>query len=354
MLAKKLLVASIITSLLAGCGGNTLQPGLPEGDFGSDVVAPADDYGSDTGSYDPTTDPTAGDDVATEPDQPTDTESPDATEGYTLKGLIADASGKAIAGATVTIGAQTVVTDSAGKYEITKIARDTKVYVSVTKTGYDSLTNKEVAFTDATPVVNQDFKLALKSSTDTNTDTDTNVAGLSHKMTFSSQKFKTVHSMVVSENNVFVLGTLDGLLFDSTAIVAFNAEDGEATNTFKKISLFGSLPKSVTRLKLDGDEVVASNGEENFSFTFGGSFVKKASGSLPSLITEVTDSERSIKYKLNNTSANNRVDVIKGGTTTTYKLANVSYAKAIGLDGDGNLIVLDSSNRVVHLFTYSN
>ncbi|MNS04253.1 hypothetical protein D3C72_356080 [compost metagenome] len=349
MLAKKLLVASIITSLLAGCGGNAVQPALPEGDYGSDVMAPADDYGSDTGSYDPTTDPTAGDDVATEPDQPTDTESPDATEGYTLKGFIADAAGKAIAGATVTIGAQTVVTDSAGKYEITKIARDTKVFVSITKTGYDSLTNKEVAFTDDKPVVTQDFKLALKSSTDTTT--DTNVAGLSHKMTFSSQKFKTVHSMVVSENNVFVLGVIDGMLLDSTAIVAFNAEDGEATNTFKKISFFSSLPKSVSRLKLDGDEVVASNGEESFSFTFGGSFVKKASGSLPALITEVTDSDRSIKYKLN---GSNKVDITKSGTTKSYKLDNVSYAKAIGLDGDGNLIVLDSSNRVVHLFAYTN
>ncbi|MFN3430596.1 MAG: carboxypeptidase-like regulatory domain-containing protein [Candidatus Sericytochromatia bacterium] len=347
MLAKKLLVASIITSLLAGCGGNAVQPALPEGDYGSDVMAPADDFGTDTGSYDPTTDSGYGDDVATEPDQPTDTESPDATEGYTLKGLIADAAGKAIAGATVTIGAQTVVTDSAGKYEITQIARDSKVFVSVTKTGYDSLTNKEVAFTDAAPVVTQDFKLALKTGTETNTDTV--VAGLSHKMTFASKNFKAVHSMVVAAGNVYVLGTIDGLLLDSTAIVTFNAEDGEALNTFKKISFFSSLPKSVTRLKVDGDEVVASNGEENFSFSLTGSFVKKASGSLPALVTEVTDSERSISYKLKSSS---EVTVTKGGTAKHHKLTNVGYAKAIGLDGDGKLVVLDSSNKVVHQFAY--
>jgi hypothetical protein len=169
-------------------------------------------------------------------------------------------------------------------------------------------------------------------------------------MTYATTKFKSVSAMVVADNQVYVLGLIDGLLFDSTAVVTFGAADGSIANTFKKIGFLRSLPKDAAYLKVDDDgQLVVSNGETNYTFSLGGEFVKSASGARYSAITEVTDSDRSITYKLNGTT---KVNITSKGTTTTYKLEDVGSAKAIGLDSDGHLLVLDSLAKTVQQFSF--
>jgi hypothetical protein len=349
MSAKKLLVATVITALLAGCGGNTTQAALPDGTSSdTSMVTPADDssYGADSGT--PTDTGTGSDTSAAPVSDATGTPSTTpSTKGFTLKGLVSDGNGKGVDGASVTIGSQTVLTDASGKYEITGI-NDTKVYVNITKTGYDAVNQFAVSFSDSQTSVTQDFKLVLKGSNSGST--TPSATGLKHEMTYATTKFKSVSAMVVADNQVYVLGLIDGLLFDSTAVVTFGAADGSIANTFKKIGFLRSLPKDAAYLKVDDDgQLVVSNGETNYTFSLGGEFVKSASGARYSAITEVTDSDRSITYKLNGTT---KVNITSKGTTTTYKLEDVGSAKAIGLDSDGHLLVLDSLAKTVQQFSF--
>lgn len=343
MSAKNLLVAAVITSLLAGCGGNAYQAPLPDGTYDSAITPAEEDYASGDYTGDTSGDYTGEGDQTSEPGD-ADT----AVDGYTLKGFVSDASGKAIEGATVSIIGQSTLTDKNGLYSLIKIDPATKVFVSVTKTGYDPVQNATVEFTDETPSQTKDFKLALTGDDDEESSSAT--AGFNHEMTFSSKKsFKSVSAMVVDGGNVYVLGVLDGLLFDSTVVTVFTADTGEEVSTFKKVGLFTSLPKDATRLKVDGDEILVSNGSDRFSFSPTGTFLKKdASGASYALVTEVTDEDRDIKYKIDGT----KIEVTYDGDKVKYSLDELGKAKALGLDEDGNLLVLDSTNSVVQQYSF--
>lgn len=352
MSAKKLLVAAVITSLLAGCGGNnSYQAPLPDGTYDSGITAPEDDYasgdytGGDT-SGDTSGDYAPGDDLGGDTDA---SPSPDAaTDGYTLKGFVSDASGKALAGATVSITGQSTLTDANGLYTLTKIG-DTKVFPKVTKTGYDPVQNVTVEFSEAAPSQTKDFKLA--ATDDDDDDSDSATAGFKHELSFTGKTFKTVNAMVAADGNVYVLGTLDGLLFDSTVVAVYSADSGEEVRTIKKLSLFKSLPKDVSRLKVDDEEIIVSNGSESFKFNLTGDFLAKGTAVSASLITEVEDDERDIKYKIHPTNTK-KIKVTYDGDTEEYALDNLGKAKAIGLDDSGHLLVLDSTNNVVHQYSF--
>lgn len=351
MSAKKLLVATVITALLAGCGGNTgAQTGLPVDSGDTSYASDDTSYGSDTdtsSTQDPAN-PTPIDDTATPaPDASDTTPTAGTTTGATLKGLVIDANGKPVVGASVTIGAQTVLTDANGNYTISGI-NDSKVFVNVTMTGYDPVNQVAVTLTGSSATVSQDFKLVLKGGTSTGG--TTTPSGLRHEMAFAATKLKSVSAMVVADNHAYVLGVVDGLLFDSTAVVSFDAANGEVTNTFKKIGFLRSLPKDSSRLKVDGDNISVSNGTTHYNFSLTGDFLASTSGGAYDLVTSVTDSDRSVTYKLHSATT---VDVTYQGTTTNYKLDEVSNAKAIGLDSDGHLLVLDSSAKTVQTFSFN-
>jgi nucleoid-associated protein YgaU len=349
MSAKKLLVAAVITSLLAGCGGNnSYQAPLPDGTYDSGITAPEDDYasgdytGGDTsGDYAPGDDTDLGTDPNASP-------SPDvAIDGYTLKGFVSDANGKALAGATVSITGQSTLTDANGLYTLTKIG-DTKVFLKVSKTGYDPVQNVTVEFSETAPSQTKDIKLA---ATDDDDDSTSATAGFKHELSFTGKTFKTVNAMVAADGNVYVLGTLDGLLFDSTVVAVYSADSGEEVRTIKKLSLFKSLPKDVSRLKVDDEEIVVSNGSESFKFSLTGDFLAKGTAVSASLITEVEDDERDIKYTIHPTNTK-KIKVTYDGDTEEYTLDNLGKAKAIGLDDSGHLLVLDSTNNAVHQYSF--
>lgn len=358
MSAKKLFVATVITALLTGCGGNNgTQAGLPvdSGDttYASNDGSSSADLSTDTSSTQDPANPTPADDTAsplpdatgTSPTTPTT----GTTAGATLKGLVIDANGKPVVGASVTIGAQTVLTDANGNYAISGI-NDSKVFVNVTMTGYDPVNQVAVTLSGGSATVTQDFKLVLKGGTSNGGTTTPSASGLKHEMAFASTKFKSVAAMVVADNHAYVLGVINGLLFDSTAVVSFDASNGEVTNTFKKIGFLRSLPKDASRLKVDGDNISVSNGTTHYNFSLSGNFLTSSSGGAYDLITSVTDSDRSITYKIHSATT---VDVTYKGTTTNYKLDEVSNAKALGLDSDGHLLVLDSSALTVQQFSFN-
>lgn len=348
MSAKKLLVAAVITSLLAGCGGNnSYQAPLPDGTYDSAVTESEGDYASGDYTGEDTTGDTSGDYA---PGDDTDASpSPDvATDGYTLKGFVSDANGKALAGATVSITGQSTLTDANGLYSLTKIG-DTKVFPKVSKTGYDPVQNVTVEFSDAAPSQTKDFKLA--TTDDDDDDSDSATAGFKHELSFTGKTFKSVSAMVAADGNVYVLGTLDGLLFDSTVVAVYSADTGEQVRTIKKVSLFKSLPKDATRLKVDDEEITVSNTAESFKFNLSGEFLTKGSAITTSLITDIEDEERDIRYRTVSDNGK-KIKVTYDGKSKDYPLDNLGKAKAIGLDDSGNLLVLDSTNNVVHQYSF--
>jgi hypothetical protein len=347
MSAKNLFVASLITALLAGCGGGAANqpPALSDGTY-DDSSSLSSDYGSDLGT-DPAADLGTDDTTVTDPDastSPDATTSPDANITYTLQGTVKDASGKAIAGAKVSVTSSTVLTDANGVYTITGIS-DTKVYVDVTMDGYDKISQLPVTLNESTSTTTtKSFELAAKGSEES-----TSTAGLHHDLTFGATKLKSVTSMVVAEGNVYVLGVLDGLLFDSTAVVSFG-EDGTVINDFKKVGFLKSLPKDSAYLAVNGEsQIVVSNASTGYAFSTGGDFAATVSPVKTSVVKKVTDSENSITYEIDGAT---HVKVTDHGSTHSYPLSEVGYAKAIALDSNNQLLVLDSTNKTVHTFSY--
>ena len=144
MPAKKLLAAALIATLLSACGGNPSQSAVPGDGTYDDAMGAEDPYSSSAIGGDPAT---GGGDSglpgatgaagATGATGATGADgaigNPDAA-GFTLKGLVSDLEGKPLAGAKVSIGAQTTLTNEKGEFEITGIM-DSQIWADVTKVG---------------------------------------------------------------------------------------------------------------------------------------------------------------------------------------------------------------------------
>lgn len=362
MSAKKLVAAALISSLLTACGGGAATQALPGDGAYDDTVLSADGTGDAGIGGDPYTDPygdggsvppTGG---ATDPGTGADGQIGDPTgEGFTLRGLVADQLGQPLAGAKVSIGAQTTLTTASGEFEITGIM-DSQVWVDVSKDGYESITRFNVAFTADKPTADKEFKLAAKGTGSSDGGTTDGGASpvaehaLSHEGTFGGPAWKAVSAMAVDGNKVYVLGKIDKKLwFDRTAVVVFDAGSGEEISRIGD-TLFSKVPKGATSLKIDDGEVIVSDGTTRASFDGAGEFIQKSSGGGFDTKKSATDSARGIVYSL---KTGNKVLVDSPDWDGELRLEDVGNAKSIALDDDGNLLVLDDSQKTVHVFSYN-
>lgn len=345
MPAKKILAAALIGSLLAGCGGNNYQAPLPgDGTYDSGVL-PADDYGYGGDDY------ASGGTDGGYTDPGTATPGAGVSQGFVLKGIVLDkATNKPLARAKVSIGASTQLTAEDGTFEFPNIS-DTQVWVTVTMDGYAAIDQFNVGFTAEKPTADKEFLLAPSGSTGGGTGTPSKPAsGFSHVATFGAGKFKSVSAMATVDDVVYVLGVVDGFLWlNRNSVVAFDAASGQELVTFNKVGTLATLPKDADSLKVEDGTVLVSNGETSYVFRADGTFVEKTSGARYSPIREVTDEDRKITYAVKGSS---KIDVTIDGETTAHGMSEVMTIKALGLDEDGGLLVLDGGNSTVHRFEF--
>lgn len=361
MSAKKLLAAALIASLLTACGGSPTTTALPGDGTYDDTVMPADDgygatgIGGDPGTSDPYGSGTGtGSDIGTGTGTGADGQIGDPTgAGFTLRGLVADQVGQPIAGAKVSIGAQTTLTTASGEFEITGVM-DSQVWVDVTKDGFESITRFNVAFTTDKPTADKEFKLAPAGSgaVDGNTGGDTGSStgpSLSHDGSFGGPKWKSVSGMAVDGNRVYLLGKIDKTMwFDRTAVVVFDAGSGEEISRIGD-TLFSKVPKAATSIKAEDGEVIVSDGTTRATFDAAGEFVQSASGGGFDTKKTATDRDRGIVYTL---KTGNKVMVDSAAFDGELRLEDVGNARAIALDEEGHLLVLDDSQKTVHQFSF--
>jgi hypothetical protein len=355
MPAKKLVLATLIATLLAGCGGNANQPALPGDGTYSDVVLPADDFGMSDVPALPADPGLAQPPVASAP-VGVDGQIGDANgAGFTLRGLVADMEGKPIPGAKVSIGAQTTLTAANGAFTISGIM-DTQVWVDVTAEGYASISRINVPFSADRATVDKEFKLAPAGASGGSNggadDADDVPAGprLAHEGTFAGPAFQSVVAMVAEGDRVYVLGKLDkALWFDRMAVVVFDAASGEELSRVGD-RFFSKVPKGATSLKVENGNLLIADGKERVTFDASGAYVSRAAGAGFPVVTEVQDADRALTYTL---KAGNKVLVTGKKLEETLPLENVGRARALGLNADGDLIVLDGNERLVHRFSFS-
>jgi hypothetical protein len=357
MPAKKLVLATLIATLLAGCGGNANQPALPGDGTYSDVVLPADDFGmSDVPAapFDPglTDLPAVSAPAASAPAGVDGQIGDPGAAGFTLRGLVTDLAGAPIPGAKVSIGAQTTLTSASGAFTFSGVM-DTQVWVDVSADGYASITRFNVPFSAERATLDKEFKLAPAGAGDGASgggDDGAAPAGprLAHEGTFAGPAFQTVVAMAAEGDRVYVLGKIDKpLWFDRMAVVVFDAASGEELSRVGD-RLFSKVPKGSTSLKLTDGRLVVSDGRDRVTFDASGAFVSRAAGAGFPLVTEVRDTDRAITYTL---KAGNKVLVTGKNLEETLPLENVGRARALGLNADGELVVLDADERLVHKFT---
>lgn len=338
MLAKKFLVLALATAMVAGCGTNNTASTLP-GDGTYDQ--PADDYGTGDDSYAP-----APDASYAPIDDATDTATPALS--YTLKGIVIEKDTRTpLAGAKITIGAQTMLTDAKGEFTISDI-RDTQILVNVTADKHDPVANHKITFSDAKPTADLEFVLAKTASTGNDSVAD---GKLSHELSFGEGKFKSVSAMSVDGDIVYVLGVVDGFLFfNRNSVVAFDAESGEELLSFNKIGTFSRLPGDATSMKVENGDVMVSDGEFAWSFDNTGKLLSKTAGTRYSDIKEVTDDDNDVTYKVNGSG---KIELTEGSTKTNEELDDVGTIRSIGLDSDNNLFVLDQTHKLIHKFSFN-
>lgn len=342
---RSLILMAATVALVTGCGKGS-NPGavLPgDGTYTSNLPGMTDPYASPS--------PGAGV-VGALPDANATDEAPVA--GYTLMGIVSDSSGQPLAGARVSIGAQTAVADAQGAFSIVGI-RDSEVMVDVVKEGFRPITGHKVSFDASRPTADKEFRLAAGASTPTTPDgsaTDAE-AGLAFHWdaSFSGKDFKSVSGVASDGNLVYVLGVVDGFLFfDRMSVVAIDPDSGEALATFRKTGWFSGLPKAADTIVMEGNNVVVSDGATNWTFSPDGSLLTKKAGSRPSVASAPRDAARNLTYRL---VGGNQVEVKGASSTETYPLGGeVTTGTALALDGQGRLLVLDSAKKAVHRFRF--
>ena len=362
MSAKKLLTAALLASLLTACGGGAGTQALPGDGTYDDTVIPADDagYGADGIGGDPgTSDPYGagsgtGGTGAIGGGTGADGQIGDPTgEGFVLRGLVADQLGQPLAGAKVSIGAQTTLTSATGEFEITGIM-DSQVWVDVTKDGFEAITRFNVAFTADKPTADKEFKLAAGgtgSSDGGSTDGGSTDGGpsLSHEGSFGGPSWKSVAAMAVDGNRVYVVGKIDKKFwFDRSAVVVFDAGSGEEISRIGD-NLFSKVPKAASSIKVEDGEVIVSDGTNRATFDAAGEFVQSASGGGYDTRKTATDKERGITYTL---KTGNKLAIDSKTFDGELRLEDVGNAKSIAVDDDGHILVLDDSQKTVHQFAF--
>lgn len=342
---RTLILMTATVALMAGCGRGS-NPGavLPgDGTYTSNLPGMVDPYASPS--------PGAGVVGALQDVGATD-EVP--TAGYALMGIVADRDGQPLAGARVSIGAQTVVADAQGAFSLVGI-RESEVLVDVVKEGYRSITGHKVSFSPDRPSADKEFRLALGSATatpDTGATGGANVPGFRWDASFSGKEFKSVAGLATDGNLVYVLGVVDGFLFfNRMSVVAIDPETGEALATFRKTGWFTGLPKAADTIVMEGNNVVVSDGATNWTFSPDGSLLTKAAGARPTVASAPRDAARNLSYRL---VGGNQIEVKSASSTSTYPLGSeVAAGTALALDSQGRLLVLDATKKAVHRFSFN-
>ncbi|MEB3283675.1 MAG: carboxypeptidase-like regulatory domain-containing protein [Candidatus Sericytochromatia bacterium] len=356
MSIQKVVLTTLMASLLAGCGGAANQVALPgDGTFGEDFgpagdyaagddsLFPADDFGAvPTGDVAPVLTPAASEGVGLDP---TASDTVTSGAGYVLRGVIQDPEGRPIAKAKVSIGSQTTLTNDVGEFVISGIM-DTQVWVDVTADGFESISRYNIPFSAEKPLADKAFTLNIGESTGGNSP----VSGpyLENEGTFGATRFKSVTAMAVANNQVYVLGKVSKfVMLERAVVVVYNATTGDEVSRFGD-SVISRLPRSGTSLSVDGTNVVVADGRDRYTFDATGKFLRKAPGSAFEVADEVKDETNNLTYSLR---SGTRVSVKGSGIDRVMDLDNVSSAKALGLTVRGTLLVLDSGAKVVHQFT---
>jgi hypothetical protein len=345
-MAMKWIPVSLALLVLSACGTTPATSTALPGDGSVPMTTPSIDPGYATG-VDPSslgTDPTSG--AAIDP-----TASGADGVSYTLKGIVTDQLGAPLSGAKVSIGAQTTLASAQGTFQIDKIM-DSQITVTVSLDGYQSVANYTINFTSTSPVADKEFKLAASgNTTGGNTGTPaTGSAGFTLNATFSPKTFTSVSAMAVDGDTAYVLGVVDNLLIDRNSVCELNARTGEEIATFSKTGLLSWLPKAADSLALVNGQVNVSDGKTTWVFATTGSLVEKTTGVRKPNPTTVTDGTRNIVYTLKGSS---KCEARTASATTTFDLPDAQGTKAIGLDSDGDVLVLDATRKAVLQYTFT-
>ncbi|MEB3197453.1 MAG: carboxypeptidase-like regulatory domain-containing protein [Candidatus Sericytochromatia bacterium] len=354
MLSKQSLAALLVSAVIAGCGGGAAnQAALPGDGTYDDTILPANDGTQDFAPGSalnpspsdpiglPSTPPVASGAI---PGTGTMTPQPNA-QGFTLRGLVSDLEGRPLAKAKVSIGPQTTLTNAEGTFEFTGIM-DSQIWVDVTADGFKAISRHNVVFSSEKPLADKEFKLSRETAGGTGE--SGSGPRLRHEGTFGGPAFKSVASLTVYGNRVYVLGVIDKKFwFDRAAVVVYNAATGDELSRIGD-SVFSKMPKAASSLAIEAGQVVVADGTNRYTFNENGTFVKKAPGSSFALPERIKDESRDLRYTI---SAANKVKLEGDGLDVNLELENVNQARAIALGNQGNLLVLDGSSRTVHQFS---
>lgn len=367
MAAKRLILVALTAALVSACGGSNTSPtaatastdptlgatdttGL-DSTVGGDPGGALTDYGASS-PYGVPTSPAASASA-----------SPAASlgSGFTLKGLVTDAIGKPLAGAKVSIGSQTKLSGADGTFELDGIM-DTQVDVAVTLDGYQPIPDYTVTFTTDAPTADKEFKLA-PNGTATTTDGSSGTGGATSgtgsppptngftlQSTFNPGNFKSVSSMTVDGDVCYVLGIVKGLLLSHNTVVELNAATGEQIRSFNKVGFLSYIPKDANSIVVLDGQVKVANGSTTYWFNADGSLAKKTSGGAVAVTSRIAnDPTRGLGYKL---VSGSKIEVSGSSGTTQFSLPGALQALAIGVDTNGDVLVLDGSQSAVLQYTF--
>ncbi len=368
---KRVSTLVVTLAVLAACGGNQpLPPVVP--DDGSGMAA-SDDFDSVPAPGE--SDAFGFDDPASIPELspiPTgsvlQSASPSAvaSAGFVFRGVVTDAADKPLAGARVSIGAQTMLTDEMGEFEFKGIT-DAQLPVEVSKSGYDPIVNYVITFSSTAPTVDKIFTLVpLTASPLPSASPVPSVSpqppavktGLVYQGKWDNQskwqkvKFASVDAMVVSGGQLYVLGTRpqkwDVLgIFNSKAVVEMDVRSGEVLR-----DITAGLKDRVDTLDIVDNRIVVSDGTTRWvSDKQGKSFKEAGKGASLGRLTEVRDAINGITYTL---KTGRRLEVkLDGQAAILVDLRDVGFGRVLGLDEDGVLFILDERTPAVHQYRFN-
>lgn len=359
MAAKQLILVALSAAMLTACGGSPTTGVTPQASTDPSVLSTDDSslIGGDPGG--------ALDTSASDAIDPTATPTPASIgNGFVLKGLVTDAIGKPLQAAKISIGSQTTLSAADGTFEIDGIM-DSQVQVAVTLDGYQPIPAYVINFSTDSPTADKEFQLADAGTAGTTTGTTTggtttggtttttpsSTAGFTLQGTFTPEAFTSVSSMIVDGDITYVLGVVKGLLLSYNTVVEMSSTNGAEIRKFNKTGLLTHIPKTATFISLSAGQVNVSDGASAYVFGTDGTLIKKVSGGASSNTTKVTDTTRSLTYKL---VTGSRVEVTDSSNTTiAYQLPDATQALSIGLDSNGDLLVLDGVKAGVLQYTFT-
>ncbi|GEM_PF-4048660 len=360
---KRVSTLVVTLAVLAACGGNQpLPPVVPDDgsgmaasdDFDS-VPAPgeSDAFGFDDPASIPELSPIPAASVL-----PSASPSAVASAGFVFRGVVTNAADKPLAGARVSIGAQTMMADEKGEFEFKGIT-DAQLSVEVSKSGYDAIINYVITFSNTAPTVDKIFTLVpLTASPLPSASPVPSVSplppavktGLVYQGKWDKLKFASVDAMVVSGGQIYVLGVRDRFLVDRKAVVVMDVRSGTVLREITG-GLFNGLPKAAETLDIIDNRVVVSDGTSRWTFDSQGQFKGKSTGGSFERLTEVRDAINGITYTL---KTGHKLEVkLDGQAAILVDLRDVGFGRVLGLDEDGLLLILDERTPAVHQYRFN-